>query len=242
MQREKLLEIQENLVTDRENFLSAFRQNMFLYLSQKEITIREISESSGVSFSTLNNFLYGKSDDMKLSTVVPIARALNVSVDELIGSGTIDEDLASILSPCRSLSPKDKYFIRWYADYLKESEKGFTEKEKTITVMKLSDNMKLTNDCKKIEISSLESRLYSTIFFGISVSKSDYMPLFSPFDTLLIANDRNPRISEICVIRVQNFIRFYRKIGSFFCSLKNDKPVLKDNEIDDFIGYVACII
>ena len=111
MQREKLLEIQENLVTDRENFLSAFRQNMFLYLSQKEITIREISESSGVSFSTLNNFLYGKSDDMKLSTVVPIARALNVSVDELIGSGTIDEDLASILSPCRSLSPKDKYFI-----------------------------------------------------------------------------------------------------------------------------------
>ena len=242
MQREKLLEIQENLVTDRENFLSAFRQNMFLYLSQKEITIREISESSGVSFSTLNNVLYGKSDDMKLSTVVPIARALNVSVDELIGSGTIDEDLASILSPCRSLSPKDKYFIRWYADYLKESEKGFTEKEKTITVMKLSDNMELTNDCKKIEISSLESRLYSTIFFGISVSKSDYMPLFSPFDTLLIANDRNPRISEICVIRVQNFIRFYRKIGSFFCSLKNDKPVLKDNEIDDFIGYVACII
>ena len=179
---------------------------------------------------------------MKLSTVVPIARALNVSVDELIGSGTIDEDLASILSPCRSLSPKDKYFIRWYADYLKESEKGFTEKEKTITVMKLSDNMELTNDCKKIEIPSLESRLYSTIFFGISVSKSDYMPLFSPFDTLLIANDRNPRISEICVIRVQNFIRFYRKIGSFFCSLKNDKPVLKDNEIDDFIGYVACII
>ena len=47
------------------------------------ITIKDISEESSIPFSTLNTFLYGNSKDIKLSTAVKLAKALNVSIDEL---------------------------------------------------------------------------------------------------------------------------------------------------------------
>ena len=89
MDKEKLKNISKNLSADSNDFMSAFRKNMFMYIDEKDITIKDISEESDVPFSTLNTFLYGNSKDIKLSTAVKLAKALNVSIDELIGAETI---------------------------------------------------------------------------------------------------------------------------------------------------------
>ena len=59
MNKEKLKKISKNLSANFDDFMSAFRKNMFMYLEEKGITIKDISEESDVPFSTLNTFLYG---------------------------------------------------------------------------------------------------------------------------------------------------------------------------------------
>ena len=74
--KEKLKEISTHLSADRTDYISAFRKNLFMYIEEKDITIKDISEASGVPFSTLNTFLYGDSKDAKLSTAVKLGNQL----------------------------------------------------------------------------------------------------------------------------------------------------------------------
>ena len=114
MDKEKLKNISKNLSADSNDFMSSFRKNMFMYIDEKDITIKDISEESDVPFSTLNTFLYGNSKDIKLSTAVKLAKALNVSIDELIGAETINEVSRESISICRNLPDNELYLIRWY--------------------------------------------------------------------------------------------------------------------------------
>ena len=52
------------------DYVSAFRHNLFKYIDEKDITIKDISEKADIPFSTLNSFLYKDAKDMKLSTAV----------------------------------------------------------------------------------------------------------------------------------------------------------------------------
>lgn len=113
MKNEKLKEISINLCSDKQNYMSSFRKNVDMYVSQKDITLREISEVADMPFDTLKNFLYKNSHDCKLSTAVKLARAFQVSVDELIGSETIAESVKESLSICRNLQKNDLYLIQW---------------------------------------------------------------------------------------------------------------------------------
>ena len=65
MNKEKLKKISRNLSANSDDFMSAFRRNMFMYIDEKDITIKDISDESDVPFSTLNTFLYGNSKDIK---------------------------------------------------------------------------------------------------------------------------------------------------------------------------------
>ena len=65
MNKEKLKKISKNLSANSDDFMSAFRKNMFMYIDEKDITIKDISEESCIPFSTLNTLLYGNSKDIK---------------------------------------------------------------------------------------------------------------------------------------------------------------------------------
>ena len=44
MNKEKLKKISRNLSANRDDFISAFRHNLFMYIEEQDITIKEISE------------------------------------------------------------------------------------------------------------------------------------------------------------------------------------------------------
>lgn len=106
IKKEKLVIISKKLIADPENFLAAFRKNVFMYISDKEITLNDISEKSKIPFSTLNSFLYGKSQNMRIDNVVRLSKAFEISIDELTGAGTLPADTLKILSLCRDF-PED---------------------------------------------------------------------------------------------------------------------------------------
>ena len=83
---EKLKEISTKLIrSDKVDDIATLRRNLEMYVQDPDITIRDISEQSGVPIPTINNLLYKDKQGIRLSTVIALASASQVSIDELVG-------------------------------------------------------------------------------------------------------------------------------------------------------------
>lgn len=249
MDKEKSIQISQKLSSDRNDYISAFRNNLFKYIDDKDITIREISEASDVPFSTINTFLYGNSQDCKLSTAVKLARALGVSIDELVGAETINEMTRDAIVKSRTLSKNSLHLIKWFINHQAALEKGH-EGKRIINVMHpLCQNngcLKPTNDFDSIDISFLDKDISSKVFIGFQLSCENYMPLYTPYEILLVANDRNPIGNEnSIIIRGGNIFIAKRKTEhgiTKYYSIRDGKFRCVENDVDEVIGYIVCTI
>ena len=247
MNKEKLKKISKNLSANSDNFMSAFRKNMFMYIEEKDITIKEISEESGIPFSTLNTLLYGNSKDIKLSTAVKLAKALNVSIDELIGAETINEVSRESIAICRNLPDNEVYLIRWYIRYIDSLNKKNEPHRRYVSIMELecnhNGNLKITTNYRHIDITDIGEEYRSKVFFGITMPCDHYMPVYSPYDILLIANDRNAKTNENVLIRTDgNLFLAKRKVENGlvkYYSIRDGKFRLNEDNVDEVIGYIA---
>ena len=73
MNKEKLKKLSLQLTADRNNYMTAFKHNIDMYIAEKDITMRELSEVADIPYSTLNTFIYGNAKDCNLSTAVKLA-------------------------------------------------------------------------------------------------------------------------------------------------------------------------
>ena len=250
MNKEKLKKISKNLSANSDDFMSAFRKNMFMYIEEKDITIKEISEEADVPFSTLNTLLYGNSKDIKLSTAVKLARALDVSIDELIGAETINEVSRESISICRNLPDNAVYLIRWYIRYIDSLNKKNEPNKRYVSVMELecnhNGNLKITTNYRHIDITDIGEEYRSKVFFGITMPCDNYMPIYSPYDILLVANDREPYCNENSLLRIDGQLRIAKRrvengLAKYY-SIRDGKFRINENDVDEVIGYIACKI
>ena len=250
MNKEKLKKISKNLSANSDDFMSAFRKNMFMYINEKDITIKDISEEADIPFSTLNTFLYGDSKDIKLSTAVKLAKALNVSIDELIGAETINEVSRESISICRNLPDNALYLIRWYIRYIDSLNKKNEPHRRYVSVMELecnhNGNLKMTTNYRHIDITDIGEEYRSKVFFGITMPCDNYMPIYSPYDILLIANDREPYYNENSLLRIDGQLRIAKRrvengLAKYY-SIRDGKFRINENDVDEVIGYIACKI
>lgn len=247
LQKEKLKEISKNLTADRNDYMSAFRKNIFMYIDDKDITLKDISNESGISFSTLNTFLYGESKDVKLSTAVKLARALNISIDEIVGADTINEITRESIYICRNLPENELYLIRWYIRYIDKLNRNNEPNKKYVSVMELEcnhiGNLKITTNYRHIDITDIHPDLRTKIFFGITMPCDNYMPTYSPYDILLIANDRNPSGNENSLIRIDNCLYIAKRkvengVAKYY-SIRDGKFRIDENDVGEVVGYIA---
>lgn len=250
MRDKKIKEISQKLISNRTDYISAFRQNLFNYINEKDITIKDISEKSDIPFSTLNSFLYKDAKDMKLSNAVKLARALDVSIDELIGADTISEISRESMAICRNLPENDLYLIRWYIRYINSLNKHNKPNHKYVSVMELecneSGNLKITTQYMHIDITEINPEKRSKIFFGITMPCEHYMPHYSPYDILLIANDRNPQGHENSLLRIDGCLYIARRktengIAKYY-SIRDGKFRINESDVDEVVGYITDII
>ncbi len=247
MEKENLRKISRKLSADKTDYMTVFRENLFTYVDDKDITLTEIADKAGIPLSTLNSFLYGNTSDPKLSTVVKLSRALEISIDELIGAETITDKQRESISICRNLPEHDVYLVRWFIRYLEDLNRNADPNIRTVSVMRLEQTIhgeiKLTSDYHKMDISELDRTYSSKIFFGIILPCDYYMPKYSPLDVLFVANDRNPTILDDCLIRVGNHVFLAtRKVEegvARYYSIRDGKYRLNESEIDELIGYIA---
>ena len=250
IKKEKLNELSKNLSANRDDFISAFRHNLFMYIDEKDITINDISEKANVPFSTLTSFLYGNSKDIKLSTAVKLARALDVSIDELVGADTINEVSRESIAICRNLPDNALYLIRWYIRYIDSLNKKNEPHKRYVSVMELecnaNGNLKITSNYRHIDITDIGEEYRSKIFFGITMPCDHYMPTYSPYDILLIANDREPYRNENSLLRIDGQLRIAKRkiengIAKYY-SIRDGKFRINEEDVDEVVGYVAYVL
>ena len=250
MEKEKLKELSLKLSSDENDYMSAFRKNMFMYVDEKDITIKEISETADIPFSTLNSFLYGKTNDVKLSTAVKLAKALKISIDELVGAETISDVSRESIAICRNLPDNALYLIRWYIRYIDSLNKKNEPHRRYVSIMELecnhNGNLKITTNYRHIDITDIGEEYRSKVFFGITMPCEHYMPTYSPYDILLIANDRDAKANENVLIRTDgNLFLAKRKIENGiakYYSIRDGKYRIDEKDVDEVIGYIACKI
>lgn len=250
LKKEKLKKISSNLVANRVDFISAFRQNLFKYISDKEITLNDISIASNIPYNTLNTFLYGNSKDTRISNAVKLAHALDISIDELVGSETIPELTRESLSICRNLPDNDLMLVRWFIRCLEDLNRQNEPNKRYVKVMlpELDNNgdWKLISKFEKREITDLQEPLRSKIFMGFKVISDYYLPYYYPDDIVLIANDRAARATEHVLVRVGDFVFIAKRIlesgvGKLY-SIRDNKYRIDEKDVDEVVGYVTNVL
>lgn len=250
MKNEKLKEISMNLCSDKQNYMSSFRKNVDMYVSQKDITLREIAEEADMSFDTLKNFLYKDSADCKLSTAVKLAKALNVSIDELVGTDTLDILTKESLSICRNLPENDLLLVRWFIRCLADLNSQNEPNKRYVKVMLPEEdndgNCKLVSKFENLEITNLKEPLRSKIFIGFKIISDYYMPYYFPNDIILIANDRPAKLNEHILVRAGDYIFIVKRvsengIGKLF-SIRDGKYRIDEKDVDEVVGYVTNVL
>ena len=250
MENELLRKLSMDLCSDKHNYMKSFRKNVDMYVSEKDITLREIAEMADMPFETLKNFLYKESTDCKLSTAVKLARAFNVSIDELIGAETINDVSRESIAICRHLPDNALYLVRWYIRYIESLNKKNEPHRRYVRVMELecnhNGNLKITTNYRHIDITCIGEEYRSKVFFGITMPCDHYMPTYSPYDILLIANDRDAKENENVLIRTDgNLFLAKRKVESGnakYYSIRDGKFRLNEDNVDEVIGYISHVI
>lgn len=250
MNHEKLKKLSLKLVSNPNDWMQSFRKNIDMYISEKDITIRELSETSDINFETLKSFIYGDAKDCKLSTAVKLARALNVSIDELVGAETIEEETRKVIAMTRNLKEHHRKVIRMYAkhQYLLHGENELNIKY--ISVLKpecKGGYLKMTLIDEKYCVKDLAEPTQRKVGMGIKIPCDHYEPHFMKGEIILLGFDREGENNEKCVIshggniyicikKIQ-FVEGKKEIN--YVAITNKKKVFSFDDIDDRFGYIV---
>lgn len=253
LDKKSLRKLSKNLESNPDNYIASFRRNLFMYVEQKNISLAEIADAADLSLSTLRSFLYGTSTDCHVSTVVKLARALNVSCDELLGSGTISPQTCQSLQLVRQLPESFTHFVRWAIHYhynqLSSNHITYRAVEVMTPICADNGNLKMTNDFDIIDISHLPDETRPKIFMGIRIPCDHYIPHYFKGDILLLANDRSSRKSEHVIVTIGKYMWIVNqreeiengtKVQNFYSLRDNRKRAGGDDGL--IIGYVADVI
>lgn len=254
MKSQLLKELSRKLVAEPTDYMKSFRKNLQMYIEEKSISIASLSEAADISQETLKTLLYGKSNDCKLSTVIALAKALEVSVDELVGAGTLPPVVVESIQITRNLPERLVYFIRWAIRYHEKLLRDEKITAKAINIMTAdctnAGNLLMTNNFDLIDFPNLEDYIRYKVFMGIKIPCNNYMPVFSEGDILLIANDRNPLQNEMVVVVTNGFAKIVRRkeeyVGkekvAMYYSIRNGRPMAEEEKIEEVIGYVVKVV
>lgn len=247
-------ELSNKLVSDPDDYIRSFRKNLFMYIDRKDLTLAELAEEADMSVSTLRSFLYGDSSDCYVSTVVKLAKALDVSCDELLGCATISDETRESIQLLRQLPQRFTQFLRWEIRFLFNMIKSEKISGHVIEVLetecKDNGNMAMSNSMELLDISDLDDSLRPKIFFGIKICSNNYEPAYYEGDILLLANDRPPRNKENVVVNVSDNIWILKSKEEIengdrvthYYSIRDGRRRPVDDEDGFIVGYVAKVV
>jgi len=250
MEKERIKKISTHLSVNRTNYMLSFRGNLHEFLNEPDMTVYKLADEANLPYSTLNSLLYGNSNDTKLSTAVALARAFGISVDELVGCGTMEDKMLESVKICRSLPEHSLYLIRYFIRHQDKIYSSLEKSHKYISVLKpqlVNGIIATTNAVEPICIDNLPEDIKSKTYIGLKIPCDYYMPFYLPGEIILLAADREPQDGERCIVTsnggiyivvkthiIEDGVRKWR-----YVPLMSPNSILPENLIDDMKGYVV---
>lgn len=241
---------EEKMVEKSTKYIDSFRKNIDMLMIEHDYTIKETAEIADISYDTFKTFLYDKeAKDCRLSTAVKLARAFNLSIDELVCAGTIKPNALEGMKAYRVLPEGSKRFIDWHIrnqTFIHEKNKERKIANIMLPLCANNGNMKQTNDYEIMDISHLGDELTYKIFLGIKIPCLHYLPHFTEGDVLLLANDREAMKGENTVVLFNDNLVITNRViengEAKYYGLRDGKLRSTDSSHIQVIGYVAKII
>lgn len=238
------------MVSNPDNWMDAFRQNIGILRTYYGWSVRETAERADMSENTLQNIVKGKTKDVDQSITIKLARAFKLSVDELIGAKTIEEETQRTIAMSRKLKPHHRKVIRMYAkhQYIMHGENEPHIKYITVLCpLCRNRHLKTTLADEKLCIDFLAKPTQEKISMGIKIPCDHYEPNFLQGEILLLGYDREVENGEMCVIssggnlyicikKIQ-FIDGIKEVN--YIAITNKKKIFSFDDVDDKLGYVV---
>lgn len=236
------------LVTNSENWMEAFRQNLGLLRTYHGWPVRVLAEKADISENTINKIVQGKTNDCDMHIVVKIAKAFDISVDELIGAGTMSAEIKESISKCRVMPWHFKNSAKIYIKHIYKlwEKSNFPEDRLVITPECKRGHLQTSNITTTIDISHIPQSAIGRVAHGLLIPCDHYEPYFMRGEVVLLAVDRDGQDGEMCVISHNGEYYIVRKKMYIlngqkkwkYMSLFTEKEFLRE-EIDDKLGYVV---
>ena len=238
------------LVSNPPNYMESFAKNIKAMKKYNGFSAEKLSEISNISLDTVKNLVSGKATDCKLSTAIKLSKIFGISIDELVGCGTMREETVKRLDIIRKLPRHEYKVLMFYIDRLGRSNiEDCGDLPKEMNVMHplcLNGTLKWSEEWERVNISKLDNDVRAKSFMAIKVPCSHYMPVYGNGDILLLSMDRQPLNGEHCVIESNDcmyIVRCTRSNGkSVFNSIINDKLKACSAGTNRIIGYVSAVI
>ena len=201
--------------------LQYFRKNLKDTLQKKKITLNYLSVQADISEDTLRSIIYGKSQDIKLSSILKIADVLDCSLDSLIGRSPYSIQEESIIKQLRNLSEHSLSAVQVLIDLEeKTSIQNSTSGKETISIFLPTGNVKDgifydSNRFETLDITNYPDVLKKNTTFGIKVTTPHFEPVYFINDIILLSQNALPTNNDI-VLYLDNTGRMYlRKLTPF---------------------------
>ncbi len=183
--------------------LQNFRLRLRKQLQTQKLTLNALSLQADLSEDTLRSIIYGKSQDIKLSTIIKIADVLNCSIDDIIGRTFYSPKINDIANRLCHLSERSVNTIMFLLD-LEESSSVVPSNagNEIIHVLLPTGNMKdgmFYDSCSfdEFDISAYPSSLRKATDFAIKITTHSYEPFYCTNDILLISRQSLPEQNDI---------------------------------------------
>ena len=237
-----------------------FSQQVKKIKEEKNITNEQLSERSGIAFSTLNKILSNDDANPKLGTSIAIARALECPLAYLI-----DGDGASV---CETLTDDERELVKSYrtldahgrelVDVIIEKELArigdASSEQRSATVLKLSPTERyrsislydlpvsaglgsfLDSDATE-ELRIKVTRTSAAADYALRISGNSMEPEFCDGDILLVREQSELDVGELGIFIGDGEGYFKRFMGQ---TLRSLNPAYKDIPISSFGEFRCC--
>lgn len=166
-------------------------------LAVKGISKDELAEMCDLPLETIKNIYYGKTTDPKISTVLKISKALNISVNCIMGECSHSMEERALLGYFRECSDHGKrmaLLVSKYEALLAKEERESGEK-RSVPCLIPQEDIHQGIDYDKCEVKYVYT-IREEACMALKIINNDYVPTYCKGDILLIAN-RFPKHNEI---------------------------------------------
>lgn len=225
--------------------INKLSERMHQLMNERGWSVQHVAKLAELPEETVKNIYYAKTPDPKISTIMKLSKAFNLSVNCLMGECSHTPQEKALLRNYRACGTHGKAIIELIAKYEAgaiKNERERKDKHKIPCIVPQGEIRKgiIYDLCETVEIETTVKEAY----IAIQMTNNDLAPIYCKDDILLLEN-RFPAHGEKAAFYMGDrvFIRKFIEEGKQYrlqCLHKYDEDIiLKRMDEADYIG--TCI-